>query len=329
MSANWLAVPFGRFIDALDASRLGHAWLIGGPAGLGKRDLAERIGGVVLCQNRAPGGDACGQCRGCHLRRAGTHPDLYRVGLELNDRGNPRTEIVIEQVRSLSERLAQSSHSGGRRIALVDPADALNTSSANALLKTLEEPPAAVVMLLVADQPSRLLSTVRSRCQRLDVRMPQPDQVLEWMLGQQVARDAAIRSIELAAGNPGEALSIARNERMADGVLEDLLAMCTAAGSASEIARRWSGDAHLEARLDIALQFIRISMRTLAGGMESADARMRRLTGYLEVAQLSDWFDQLGRLRARLSAPLRHELLLVEWLRQWVPRSMTRSKLRA
>lgn len=329
MSTSWLAAPYARFVDALDASRLGHAWLIGGPAGLGKRELAERIAGVVLCQDRIPGGDACGQCRGCHLRRAGTHPDFYRVGLELNDRGNPRTEIVIDQVRTLSERLAQSSHSGGRRIALVDPADALNTSSANALLKTLEEPPPAVVMLLVADQPSRLPATVRSRCQRLDVRMPPADQVLHWLRGLEIAEDAARRSIELAAGNPGEALSIARNERMVDGVLDDLLAMRTPAGSASGIARHWCADAHLESRLDVALQLIRVSMRTLAAGVESGDARMRRLTASLDVAQLSGWFEQLGRLRARLSAPLRHELLLVDWLRQWTPRSLTQSRSRA
>ncbi len=329
MSASWLAAPYSRFVAALDASRLGHAWLIGGPAGLGKRKLAERIASVVLCQDRSPGGDACDQCRGCHLLRAGTHPDLYRIGLELNDRGTPRSEIVIEQVRSLGERLAQSSHSGGRRIALVDPADALNTSSANALLKTLEEPPASVVILLVADQPSRLLATVRSRCQRLDVRMPAGEQVLEWMLDQRIDRDLAIRSVELAAGNPGEALSIARSERVLEGVLEDLLAMTTGAGSAGEIARRWCSDAHLGARLDIALHLIRISMRTLAGGVDPADVRMRRLTGHLEVEQLSRSFDDLGRLQSQLSAPLRHELLLVEWLRRWMPQSGVSSKVRA
>lgn len=323
MSESWIVAPFRRFVAALESERLAHAWLIGGPAGLGKRALAERIVGTLLCQNRRGDGEACGQCRGCHFRRAGTHPDLYRVGLELNDRGTARSEIVIEQVRTLCERLAQTSHAGGRRVALIDPADALNLSSVNALLKTLEEPPAAVVMLLVADQPSRLLPTVRSRCQRLDVRIPEAGEALAWLGSQDIAEASARRALALAAGNPGEALTIARNEALVDGVLEDLLALRGRGAIASEVARRWYGDKHVKTRLDMALQLSRVAMAALASGSGAGDPRIRRLTEGLEVAQLSERFNQLGRLRTRLAAPLRHELLLLDWLRQWMPGQLT------
>lgn len=323
MSGSWVDAPFARFIGALDAGRLAHAWLIGGPAGLGKRELAERIVGSVLCTERQAGGEACGRCRGCQLRVAGTHPDLYRVGLELNDRGNPRTEIVIDQVRSLSERLAQTSHSGGRRVALIDPADALNLNSVNALLKTLEEPPAAVVMLLVADQPSRLLPTVRSRCQRLDVRIPETTEALAWLQHQAIDADTARRALALAAGNPGEALTIARNQGLVDGVIEDLLALRSATMAASEVARRWSGDEQFKPRLDIALQLLRVSLASLVGSADRGDRRLASLTAGLDMAQLSQRFDGLGRLRTRLSAPLRHDLLLMDWLRQWTPATLS------
>ncbi|MEO6064907.1 MAG: DNA polymerase III subunit delta', partial [Lysobacterales bacterium] len=242
-----------------------------------------------------------------------------RVGLEPNDRGGQRTEIVIDQVRTLCERLAQTSHAGGRRVALIDPADALNLSSGNALLKTLEEPPAAVVILLVADQPLRLLPTLRSRCQRLDVRIPDTGDALEWLGAQQIASVTARRALALAAGHPGEALTIARNEALVDKAVEDLLALRERRVAASEVAKRWSADELVKPRLDIVLQLLRVALAALAKTSESDDPRIRRLTAGLEVAQLSQRFDQLARLRARLSAPLRHELLLLDWLRQWMP----------
>ena len=119
---------------------------------------------------------------------------------------------------------------------------------------------------------------------------------------------------------------IARNEVLVGNVLDDLLALRGHGRGrltlASEIARRWSGDELLRSRLDIVLQLLRVATAALLSGSDPGDSRISRLTEGLEVAQFSERFDQLGRLRARLPAPLRHELLLLDWLRQWMPATL-------
>jgi DNA polymerase-3 subunit delta' len=186
--------------SALANGRLHHALLFAAPAGMGKRALVDAFAGAALCERRDAQGFACGACRACMLVAAGSHPDLVRVGLELRDDGKQRTEITIDQMRALSQRLSMSSQFGGLQIALVDPADRLNASAANGLLKTLEEPAASTVIVLVADDAARLPATIRSRCQRIDLREPSREEALAWLRGQGSARSKrAKRSMRASA----------------------------------------------------------------------------------------------------------------------------------
>lgn len=135
-----------------------HAYLLHGPAGIGKRALAERLMARLLCQQPA-GLDACGQCKSCYLLAAGTHPDNYILEPEEADKA-----IKVDQVRDLVSFVVQTAQLAGRKVVLVEPTESMNINAANALLKSLEEPSGQTVLLLISHQPSRLLPTVKSRC---------------------------------------------------------------------------------------------------------------------------------------------------------------------
>jgi DNA polymerase-3 subunit delta' len=150
---------------AIARETLPQALLLAGPAGVGKRRVAVAAAAAVNClEPRAAGvleRDACGQCPACRRILRGVHPDVIVV--EPGDSGS----IRIEQVREVIDRSGYRPFEGRRRVVVIDEADALVTQAQNALLKTLEEPPSASSFMLVSSMPDALLSTVRSRCQRL------------------------------------------------------------------------------------------------------------------------------------------------------------------
>jgi len=162
--------------EAADGGRLHHAWLIGGPRGIGKATLAYRVARYVLAagERRGQGGGAPlalpPDSPTARLVAAGSHPDLVVVERALDDSGKRRkAEIGVAEVRRLIPFFGSTASRGGARVCIVDAADDLNASAANALLKMLEEPPAGGLFLIVSHAPGRLLPTIRSRCRRLDL----------------------------------------------------------------------------------------------------------------------------------------------------------------
>ena len=196
-------------------TRLPHALLIHGAPGTGKREFATHFAQSLLCSDRAESGHPCGQCQACRWFEDGNHPDFRALLPEIlqagdvvaeSDEGaepsgksgktkNPSREIKIEQVRALDGFLNIGTHRGGARVILVYPADALNVPSSNALLKTLEEPAAGTVFLLVTSHPDQLSPTIRSRASKFAMAHPNPAQCVEWLKEQGVA-DAAARLAE-------------------------------------------------------------------------------------------------------------------------------------
>jgi DNA polymerase-3 subunit delta' len=199
--APWLARAREQVVLALEAGRLAHALLLQGQPGLGKAALADWIARYALCE--APVGGPCGTCTSCRLHAAGNHPDLRRVGLV-----EDKKQIAVEDIRELIASFALKSYRGRRKVAIVEPADAMNASGANALLKTLEEPSGLALLVLTVARPERLPATIASRCQRLKIAPPERGAALAWLAGLDPAIDWA-GPLSLAAGAPVGALRLA------------------------------------------------------------------------------------------------------------------------
>ena len=189
---------------------LPHALLLTGMGGIGKRRLALALAQTLLCEARSENGLACGTCAGCRYVAAGQHPDLQRVEpVEYDDEGNatPVEWINVQRVRELTRWVQVTSHRGRAKVAIIAPADRMNNSAANALLKTLEEPPADTYLLLVSDQPGRLPATIVSRCRRVPVPRPPREAASRWLAGQGVESPEIL--LAQAGGAPVLALQLA------------------------------------------------------------------------------------------------------------------------
>jgi DNA polymerase-3 subunit delta' len=178
----WLSPLWSRLLAM--RQRLPHAVLLAGPQGVGKLELARSWAQSLLCERPHPDGEACGECEGCHWFEAGTHPDFMHLTLlekEKDGEVKQDLEIKVEQARQAVDFVQLSTYRAGRRLVLVEPAEALNTASANALLKVLEEPPINTVFILLSHQFQQLLPTILSRCHKLEVGLPDRSAMQAWL----------------------------------------------------------------------------------------------------------------------------------------------------
>ncbi len=187
-----------------------HALLLDGPRGIGKRALAMNLARSLLCEAPQASGQACGVCPGCVYVAAGQHPDLRMVEpFTVEDDGTVKLldAIPVDAIRALTRWAQVTSHRGRAKVAVIVPAEAMNAAAANALLKTLEEPPPETFVMLVAHQPGRLPATIRSRCRR--VAAPRADAVAAqaWLTAQGVANAGSL--LGQAGGAPLVAAALA------------------------------------------------------------------------------------------------------------------------
>lgn len=193
----WQLDPWRRLTS--NRAGLPHALLFQGRKGVGKLDFAQALAQALLCNSPQPSGEACGTCLACGWFAQGNHPDFRRVEPEAlaDNAENGETkgkkasnQIRIEQVRELEGLVNLSTHRNGMRVVLIHPAEAMNQNAANALLKTLEEPPPHSLFILITHQPQYLLPTVRSRCLKLAFPVPPLDLSTNWLRQQGVADPA-------------------------------------------------------------------------------------------------------------------------------------------
>lgn len=235
----WQEALWQGLIGRLRAGRLPHALLLTGPAGLGKHHFAEGFSRAILCDSPLDDGSACGCCRGCLLLEAGTHPDYLRVEPEEEGKG-----IGIGPVRELATFQSLKSQYGRQRVIQLQPADRLNTSAANALLKTLEEPAGDTVLILSTDHPMALLPTIRSRCQQVIFR-PVVDpsaSVLNWLRSQLQSSEYTPEDLlQMAAGAPLKALSLVNDGELAlrQKLFDEFRAMDQRKLSPLKLAEQW------------------------------------------------------------------------------------------
>lgn len=307
--------------------RLSHALLLSGPAGVGKRWLARALVAFLICEQRS--GYACGQCRSCQQLAAGTQPNAAVLGTDGHvalaladappetalvhwepDKDSKRRDIAIAAVQSVIAQLQQASHYGQARAVLVDPADRLNDSSVNALLKLVEEPPAGTHLIFISERPQALAATLRSRCQR--VRLPVPDAAAaaSWLAAQTGRPDHA-EALAAAHGAPLRALQFAEGDALA-------------------LRREWAElwQAVARRRKDPVSAAATIDRDSVAAHLQwawswlHAQFRERALAGALDADAAAAWDELLAeiveanRLAAGTAQPqLLLESLLVLWLK--------------
>ncbi len=257
-----------RAVDLLsryvESGRIPPGLLFFGEEGIGKEKAADAFAAALLCRAPDPGG-ACGTCPDCRLLAAGSHPNLLRVVPE-------NRNILIGDIRRLQEELALKAFSDRRRVALVVPADRMTVQAANALLKTLEEPPRATHLLLVSHRLSQLPPTIVSRCQKVPFSPLTADAVAEILRG---LPDAGARPAEAiraaaacAAGSPGRALD-ALDE--AGGEREAWLRLLARpdAAAISRTASGWRGSGETAPLIAVPLSILR-DLALLSSGAEAA-----------------------------------------------------------
>ena len=214
-SGLWQAVGAAR-----QRGQLHHAWLLAGPEGVGKRPFAGAWAAALLCERATVASPACGECNSCRMLASGGHPDAHLVcndghlglstdpALQAEDglshwtpkSGSMRRDIAVDAARSLIDKLAVTAHRGGYRVVVVQPAADLSDSAANALLKTVEEPPANTLLMFVTVFPQGLKQTLRSRCQLLRFATPGKGEALSWLHGAHPEADATL--LAEAGGSP-------------------------------------------------------------------------------------------------------------------------------
>lgn len=204
-----------NFNTAFATGRLHHGWLITGPRGTGKATLAWAIARMLL--TGAPSLEAASDPYDPAIRRilALSEPRLHLVRRPVDEKsGRLRSEITVDEIRKLQSFFQLSAAEGGRRVAIIDAADELNLSAANALLKLLEEPPPASTLLLVAHQPAGLLPTIRSRCRELRLTALSPEDMAEALAPMDIQDDPQ-KLAALSAGSVGEALRLTGQDGLA------------------------------------------------------------------------------------------------------------------
>ena len=315
--------PEIEFLEAVRSGRMHHAWLLHGPRGVGKATCAYRVARFLLATpplaedglfGAPPPPDS--------LDIPADHPVMARVqarsepGLRVitrteNDQGRLRAEIVVDDIRRLSEFFHLSAPDGGHRVVIIDAVDEMTRSASNALLKMLEEPPAGTTILLVAHQPARLLPTIRSRCRSLRFAPLGPEQMQAALAqaGADASADGAALA-ELSGGSVGAALRLLQLSGL--DLYGDLAALLgsmpgldrpRALALAEAVAARGSED-----RLELLIDLIDVALARLArsgtGGAPVAEAvageaqTFRRLAP--DAAAARHWADRAASISARL-----------------------------
>ena len=214
----WQDDIWRHVVQRFQGNQLPHALLLKGPTGMGKLHLAKNFARWLMCsQHHDPSQSQedsrpCGQCQACQLMKAGTHPDFLEVVPEAEGK-----QIPIDTIRNVSSYLSLKSQFAPQQIVIIAPAEAMNKYAANSLLKTLEEPTPGSLLILVTSQPSRLLPTIRSRCQAIEFPLPGQQQAQEWLANRlqsasvRLSETDLARVLTLAGGAPLLALDYAQH----------------------------------------------------------------------------------------------------------------------
>jgi DNA polymerase-3 subunit delta' len=294
--------------------------LFSGPRGVGKERFALAFAQSLLCHHSDDEGRPCGACRHCHLLHSGSHPDFQWVGPDAESKSG---EIKIEAIRALAGGAVLTAQSGGHKVVLIQPAHRMNTPAANSLLKTLEEPTRDTLLMLLTDQPARLLPTIRSRCQQVLFETPAPAVSLTWLEGKVSHSDGATL-LALASGAPLLALELDDAELLAarEQMLKQFLSLGSSRHDPVALAGAWSGfDPRLllEWLCSWVIDLLRLQTVTQPPQLFNQD-QVQALQGVADKINsealhryLGLLYDARGLIDSNLNPQLMLEKLLIEW----------------
>ena len=298
--------------------RLPHALLLAGPPGLGKAEFARDLAQGLLCEQPTAEGMACQQCRSCARFVAMTHPDFLVV--EPEEAGKA---IKVDQIRELIRQFGLSSHQGGYRIAIVQPAEQMNLAAANSLLKTLEEPPADSLILLISASPSLLPATILSRCQRLEFVPPEHALALAWLKKQHdIPHDKAEALLALAYDAPLGALVLQQDAVLSErqGLFDSFNAIAQGRGALTQV-EPWLKLA-MPTPIHWLSSWINDLIRLKSGqplALRNRDLRegLQNLVQRVDLQGLFEYLDELNTILRMQRSPLNMQMLMEGVLLQW------------
>jgi len=234
----WQQCQWQNLIRTTQQEKLPQALLLAGQAGLGKKLFAQSFAQLILCSQQSILETPCNQCKSCHLYQSQTHPDLKIVIPDDNSRS-----IKIDQIRDVITFMNQTSQQQGYKIVLIYPAERMNRSAANALLKTLEEPPGETSLwILVSDQATLLPATIRSRCQRVYFQSPSILDASKWLSENRPSLNNSSFYLKLCNNAPLAAATF-YDEQFGvevESLFNDLFSVVTNKNNVVAIAKKWS-----------------------------------------------------------------------------------------
>lgn len=273
-------------------NRLAHAILLCGPRGIGLNAFARTLVAGRLCFMQPADLQACGECKSCTLFMAGNHPDALEISPE--DEGK---QIKVDVIRELIEFINLKSQYEHDKIAIISPADAMNRAAANTLLKTLEEPPPASMMILISHHPEFLPVTIRSRCQQIHFQADYSDATVQWLEQESQGKRNGRALLNMAHGAPLAALEMLQDDHLArqSEIIADLEALQKRQQDPVKIAEKWNAmDARLVLQwlLELITDMVRMKTGTVPA-QESGDqySRLQQLVNRLHLDKLMQLYD--------------------------------------
>ena len=302
----------------LKQQRIPQALLITGNKGIGKQALAYRFAHTLLCEQPQNDYSACGMCHSCLLLNAQTHPDFMLVQ---PDEG--KTPIAIDQIRVLISKLSLKPQFERYRVVILNPADKMNTASANAFLKCLEEPNERTVILLISDRPNKLPATIRSRCQKLTIPLPEHSIALSWLEGQTATENTEVL-LGLAQGAPLLALEYEHQQllNLRNDSFQQWLAIAERQAHPVTVAEQWLKYPETPLLFWLTswvIDLIRCTYASPSNNLYNLDlqATLQLLATRLDLRGLYQLYDLLLVSRIRLDTQINKQSLFEEILLQW------------
>lgn len=306
----------------IEQQRIPQALLFSGAAGQGKRHLAGYYARTLLCHAPLADMSACDHCAGCKLFDAQTHPDFLTI-----EPDEPGKAIGIDKIRQLIVKLAlKPQYDDAYRVVIIQPADALNTASANAFLKCLEEPTERTCLLLISEQPSRLPATIRSRCQKIDCATPAHALAMSW-LQQQRGGEQAELLLTLAQGSPLLAKHYAEQSmvQLRQQYFEAWLHIAQGKENLLTVAEHWQK----QEKIDLAVvlrwmaswvaDIIKYAYRAESPAFANPDLKnpLQALAERLELKRLYRFYDNVLTTKSQLNTQLNKQLMVEQLLISW------------